>query len=134
MTSTERHRRWVRKNAAHVREYQTAWRKRNRERVRAYNLKHYKYDPVKARDKGLRRKFGISLTIYDAMRAKQKKGCAICPATKPGGRGTWHVDHDHSTGKVRALLCQNCNIGLGSFKDQPLLLDKAAAYLRGHRK
>lgn len=134
MTPTERHRRWARKNAAHVRAYQAAWRKKNRARIRAWNRKHYKYDPVKARDKALRRKFGITLAAYEKLRALQANGCAICPVTKPGGRGTWHVDHDHSTGKVRGLLCQNCNIGLGNFRDNEVLLARAAAYLRKHKK
>jgi hypothetical protein len=53
--------------------------------------------------------------------------CAICnvaPAV--------HVDHDHATGAVRALLCFNCNGGLGQFKDDPELLHAAAYYVQFH--
>jgi hypothetical protein len=57
--------------------------------------------------------------------AKQYGECIICgnPATT--------VDHDHLTGKIRGPLCQNCNLGLGHFKDNPELLELAALYLRG---
>jgi len=134
VTSAERHRRWSERNQEHLRRYQKAWRAKNRERVRAYSRKHYKYDPVKAREKQLRRNFGITLAKYESMRLAQRDTCALCSAAKPGGRGGWHVDHDHKTGKVRQLLCQNCNIGLGSFQDSPALLVKAARYLRRHSR
>jgi len=53
--------------------------------------------------------------------------CAICK-TAPAA----HVDHDHETGAVRALLCFNCNGGLGQFKDNQLLLHAAAFYVGFH--
>jgi hypothetical protein len=43
-----------------------------------------------------------------------------------------HVDHCHISGKVRGVLCQNCNLGLGHFHDTPEKLERAAAYLRLH--
>ena len=51
--------------------------------------------------------------------------CAICRAAPAA-----HVDHDHETGAVRALLCFNCNGGLRQFRDDPSLLFQAAFYLR----
>ena len=53
--------------------------------------------------------------------------CAICKAAP-----SVHVDHDHATGAVRALLCFNCNGGLGQFKDDPELLHAAAYYVQFH--
>ncbi|MGA4543566.1 endonuclease VII domain-containing protein [Uniformispora flossi] len=52
--------------------------------------------------------------------------CPICLRPRPE-----HVDHDHSSGEVRGVLCFNCNSGLGQFKDRPDLLRRAAAYLEG---
>ncbi|MEV4708088.1 endonuclease VII domain-containing protein [Actinoplanes sp. NPDC049316] len=52
--------------------------------------------------------------------------CAIC-----GGDDPQHLDHDHRTGEVRGILCFNCNGGLGQFRDDPVLLADAIAYLKG---
>lgn len=56
--------------------------------------------------------------------------CDICKSDTPGfGRKNLSVDHDHTTGLVRGMLCQKCNIGLGNFNDSPDLLSKAIKYL-----
>jgi len=57
--------------------------------------------------------------------AKQEKECVIC------GETAEVVDHDHATGRIRGALCQRCNMGLGHFRDNPLLLQQAALYLLG---
>jgi hypothetical protein len=62
------------------------------------------------------------------MLADQGGLCAICGAVPPA-----HVDHDHSNGSVRALLCFNCNGGLGQFRDDAAVLRAAARYLEAHR-
>jgi hypothetical protein len=54
--------------------------------------------------------------------------CGICGAVLEGAER--NIDHDHKTGQIRGVLCHHCNIGLGSFKDDPLLLDKAISYIR----
>lgn len=80
----------------------------------------------------LERNYGITLADYDAMLAAQDGRCAICKTDVPKGKGRFSVDHDHVTGKVRALLCNTCNAGLGQFKDDPALVLEAAAYLQRH--
>lgn len=72
------------------------------------------------------RKYGISLDDYEAMLQLQAGTCAICN-TVPDGLLV--VDHCHSSGAVRALLCQSCNKGLGLFVENPELLRSAAEYL-----
>lgn len=80
----------------------------------------------------LRKQYGITVEQYDAMLAAQGGGCAICgdPPDGVGRAGVrLHVDHCHATNRVRGLLCNSCNNGLGRFRDRPELLRAAAAYL-----
>lgn len=75
-------------------------------------------------------KYRITAADYDALLAQQDGACAICDADAPGtSHGFWHVDHCHTGGQVRGLLCSTCNTGLGSFRDQPSVLRRAAKYL-----
>ena len=74
--------------------------------------------------------YGISEMDYARMLTEQNGGCAICGDDGSAGRGgVLHVDHCHQTGRVRGLLCDRCNHGLGNFKDDPALLRRAAYYL-----
>lgn len=80
----------------------------------------------------LKAAYGISVEDYNDMLAAQGGGCAICGATEPGGR-TKHfpVDHCHTTGVIRGLLCTKCNRGLGLFNDDADRMGRAAKYLEG---
>nr|WP_133997721.1 endonuclease VII domain-containing protein [Streptomyces sp. 846.5] len=75
----------------------------------------------------LKRTYGLTEAERDAMLQAQMGVCAICLTPGPE-----HVDHDHKTGRVRAILCFNCNGGLGQFKDRPDLLRRGADYLEGN--
>lgn len=77
----------------------------------------------------LRRKYGLTLERYEALLAAQKESCAICGKECPSGKALG-VDHDHATGEIRGLLCSPCNIGLGSFRDDPQRLEVAIRYLQ----
>ena len=75
-------------------------------------------------------KYGITIEDYDRMLEDQGGRCAICRTNDPGGSGSrFAVDHDHKTGKVRGLLCQNCNTGIGLLQDNVLILEQAIRYL-----
>lgn len=86
---------------------------------------------LKERANNLKRMFGMSLEEYDNKAKQQNNVCAICGDVCKSGKRL-AVDHNHKTGKIRDLLCGNCNGGLGKFQDNPELLIKAAEYLRKH--
>lgn len=77
--------------------------------------------------------YGITPEEFAVMVDRQGGRCAICGTDTPGGKGNWHIDHDHITGVVRSLLCHACNVGLGNFNDNPDQLRAAIAYLEAHR-
>jgi len=81
-------------------------------------------------------KYGITLEQKNEMLESQGSVCAICGISNPTnreGRGSgWRLDHCHDTGKVRGVLCHNCNIGLGHFRDDPEVMQRAIAYLSLH--
>lgn len=75
----------------------------------------------------MRSKYGLTPAEVLAMRARQGGACGICKQVVD-----LVIDHDHSTGRVRALLCRTCNLALGYLRDDPSLADAAAQYLRAH--
>lgn len=75
----------------------------------------------------LKRRYGITAEDADRMLAEQDGLCDICER-----RPAVHVDHDHATGKVRGLLCFNCNAGLGHFRDDADVMTLALGYLQWH--
>lgn len=86
-----------------------------------------------ARDKHLRKTYGVTLAEVEAMGAT----CHSCGAG-PSDEGTYsqrtlHVDHDHATGRVRGMLCHACNLALGFAHEDPDRLESLAAYLRARR-
>lgn len=86
----------------------------------------------------LNKKYGISLTDFNNILKDQNFVCAICQQPekaidkKSKKVRDLAVDHCHITGKMRALLCTNCNMGLGAFKDNLELLQKAVNYISFH--
>lgn len=87
--------------------------------------------PEARRQHKLMHKYGISVAEYDQLLADQDGRCAICGVAGPEAArwGVLVVDHDHESGKVRGLLCSNCNCAIGLLGDSPERLNKAAAYL-----
>lgn len=84
--------------------------------------------PVVSRKAMLLKRYGVSPEDYDVMLAAQSGVCAICSTSEPqGGRKFFCVDHNHTTGRVRALLCHACNI-LVAYAEHVRLAD-AQAYL-----
>ena len=99
-------------------------------------------DEYKERDKedryDLKRKYGLTIPQYDALVAAQGGACAICRQAEDkvyrGRVMRLQVDHCHTTGKVRGLLCRACNSGMGLMRDDAARLRTAAEYLEKHKE
>jgi hypothetical protein len=98
-----------------------------REYSRAYELK--RYDKDKNYFKHISNKYGLTREAYRVLYDSQDGCCAVCEAPETLSARRFHVDHDHSTGIVRGLLCHYCNVGIGQFEDDPKLLAAAIDYL-----
>jgi hypothetical protein len=99
----------------------------NRENVLAKKRKAYQNNKTPYYENWLKRSFGISLNEYNSMLDSQGGVCAIC-GTKENRNLA--VDHDHNTGKIRGLLCTNCNTAIGSFKDDINIMERAINYMK----
>lgn len=109
-----RRRKWVAENPERVKELMRNWHHAN---------------PKRSKEIADKARYGLEYGEYDRILALQDGRCALCRTDKPGGKGRFHVDHDHATGKVRGLLCHNCNVALGHVNEDPVLIRKMIAYL-----
>lgn len=89
---------------------------------------------MQQRDRTLRRKYGIGADEYDALSAAQSGLCRICNNPPPPDQRGLVVDHCHTTGAVRGLLCNNCNALLGMAADEVARLRSAIDYLERSRE
>lgn len=93
------------------------------------NLAKDRADKSRARRRGLKYEYGMTVAEYDLLLQQQGGVCAICRRAPDDSKKRFAVDHCHKSGKIRGILCTRCNQGIGYFKDNPLLLRLAATYL-----
>ncbi len=100
-----------------------------------HHLHYYKNHRREHKSYYLKRVYGLSLDDVNSLIEVQNSSCAICNISfdclTPKNI---HIDHCHETGKVRGILCNNCNFALGLLKDNAETFETAAAYLRYHGK
>jgi hypothetical protein len=80
----------------------------------------------------IKKNYGLDEADYNNLLKRQRYQCAICGVDEKNLTKRLHVDHNHKTGIARGLLCVNCNLGLGSFKDNQEFLLYAVLYLQDH--
>lgn len=128
--------RWRNKNTDRLKKAWAGYRAKNGDKINARTKQWRVENPEKyltgKRRCRLQKTFGLSFEQYDAMLAAQGGVCAICKQPETHQRkGVWNlsVDHCHATGRVRGLLCNRCNRGIGLLADDAELCRKAAEYL-----
>lgn len=95
------------------------------------------YDPIAKLRSNFKTRYGLSLSDFETLSALQNNLCHTCnlPETrtdKNGNTRRLNLDHHHKSGRIRKLLCSNCNTALGLAKESPALLRKLADYLEHH--
>lgn len=102
-------------------------------KLRAYQKSYREKNQKLLSDKERERRFGITRQEYAELFHRQDGKCAICKqpetAMRLGKVKALAVDHDHKTGRVRGLLCSDCNTGIGKLKDDTKILQSAIRYL-----
>jgi hypothetical protein len=107
---------------------------RDRYNERRSDPEWYRMEQEKERDRHLRRTFGINIEQYNQMLEVQGGKCAICLSTECKSGYAFAVDHCHTTGAIRGLLCRDCNTSLGKFNDNIETLQRAVKYLRSFKE
>lgn len=134
---TDAYRKWAREHAAKVREVDPA---KHRAQVKKSRIKRLSEDPTFYKRNDLKKLYGVTLEWYESVKAAQKHACAICgkPETENtvrlGKPLALSVDHCHDTGKVRGLLCNNCNRAIGMLEHSIETLNSAIAYLAAYER
>lgn len=117
MSHKDRQKKYYLANKKKISIYQKNRRQTHREETRIYDRKQR-----------LKQKFNMTINEYDELLKKQGNVCAICGKELEKGKRL-AVDHNHKTGKIRGLLCVNCNMMLGMSKDNINTLKNAIKYL-----
>lgn len=110
------------------------WRKNNPDKFNAiaksWKERHPDKHKSNNRNSTLKRNYGIDILIYNEMLLNQSNCCKICKTHQSKLTKALAVDHCHLTGKVRGLLCSDCNTAIGLLKDDPKLTGAATEYLK----
>jgi hypothetical protein len=120
---------WKKRNVALCTAQRLRNRAKNLERDREANRRHWNADAERSRGYNLKR-YKITVEQYRSMEAQQKGLCACCGNPPLCGRKVLYVDHCHSSGKIRGLLCHKCNCGIGALGDTIQGVERALDYLK----
>jgi len=116
--------------------YQAAYHQKNKDKRKQQRKDWMKNNPEarKAIHRNISRRvrmkrYGITPDEYKILLQSQNYKCATCHSEDPGGKD-WCIDHCHTSGRVRGLLCRACNLALGMVKDNQQTLENMLSYLR----
>ena len=138
MTNTEYMRKWraqnKEKNAEYQKEYYKEYRKKHAEKLANQNKKwreaNKEQDALVMLKARLKRKYNLSIEEYNTLIESQNNSCKICGTHATNNiKGKLYIDHCHTTGKVRGLLCMKCNSALGLLNDNKELVQNLLDYL-----
>ena len=119
-----RWRRWAKENPERLRRTRRKYAEQNPEKIRRWSRKYY-----------LRKRYGIDVETYERMLKYGNGGCWLCGSKQPGqNKQYFHIDHDHTTGQVRGLLCIVCNSNIiGQMEKRGVTPKALSCYLSGKK-
>ena len=126
---------WRAENPEKEKARKAEYYRKNSEKIKAYHVEYNARNTEKYREYKLKAKYGLTLSEFEMLWEKCDGRCNICyeeMEKRTIGKRSIRmvcVDHDHSTGKVRGLLCDFCNKGIGMLMDDPKIVSKALSYL-----
>ena len=130
-TVKESNRKWIENNRDKVNATQRRYTKRKPEKIKELWESWYENNKERVKFNKIKRVYGITKEQYEHMLEQQSGCCAICSVSAESQRDkTLVVDHCHSSGKIRGLLCHTCNTAIGLFKDNIDSLQRAILYLQ----
>ena len=104
----------------------------NRKHLIVYKKQHYKANKQQWIERDLLKKYNITFQQFEQMKTYQDNRCAICGQIFASRQDT-HVDHNHTNGHLRGLLCRKCNLGIGYLCDSETILNQALNYIKKWR-
>ena len=127
----ENDRRWRKKHLKEARAKYRDWYRRNRKKQLKRNREYIERNRKKVNARIRLHNHGMTQEEHDLRMKQQRNRCAIC---RKKFRKTPHIDHNHKTKRNRGLLCEDCNLGLGRFKDSIQILLRAIEYLKDSQR
>ena len=128
-------------NKETLKEYIKQWRETNKDKIKEKGKQYHQINKERIRKCYLTRKYSITIEQVKIMLKEQDNKCAICNTEfeniieKPGKvKVGYNVDHDHTTGSVRGLLCSKCNRSIGLLQDSIEVLESAVKYLKKYKE
>lgn len=126
----QKRREYSAKNAERIKQYSKAYSAKHAEKINRRSIEWQRNNPEAVLRIKLKHKYGITPDEMRSIMEKQNHVCAICGTDNFNNRGRClEVDHCHSTGRIRGMLCSGCNAAIGLMKDNPVVLRAAATYL-----
>jgi len=126
----EKRKKWNLDHKEEIRKYKKRWKLEHKEKVKEYSKNRYKRKKDHYKKWHLNKSYGIDAEKFNIMLKSQKNRCGICKKEftniypfRPC------VDHEHTGGKIRGLLCGNCNIAIGLLKDDLTILHNALKWV-----
>ena len=125
---------WYVLNKEHSKSKSVTWNKANKDKRSKISNNWYQKNISKVKGIALKREYNLSMEQYDQLLSQQNNCCMVCHKNQVLFKKKLAVDHCHETGKIRGLLCDGCNRGLGFLKDSIEVLESAITYLKNSRE